>query len=48
MFTGLNLLSMFAVGWCAGCALHCFCAKEWAEGVLGVGLALLNLMCIFI
>lgn len=48
MFTGINLFSMFVAGWCAGCALHLFCQKDWAKGAIHVGLALLNLALVFI
>lgn len=48
MFTGINLLSMFAVGFCASCALHNFCHKEWEDGIIDIGLAALNLICVFL
>lgn len=48
MFTGVNLFSMFVVGWCAGLALYCFCDKKWEEGAINVGLALFNLALVFI
>ena len=48
MFTGVNLFSMFAAGWCAACALHYFCEKKWEEGAMNTGLALLNLALVFI
>lgn len=48
MFTGVNLFSMFVVGWCTGLAVCAFCDKNWEGGAINVGLALLNLALVFI